>query len=301
MIADPNRLLCLRAEAKWSLVVFSLLLLTAAKSLAAPVTLTDDRGMTIQLAGPARRIVTLAPNLTELSFAAGAGSALVGVSDFSDAPPEAKRLPVVASANGVDIERLLALKPDLVLAWKSGNRPVDVKRIEELGIPVIATEPQRIGDVSRIVRLIGLVSETSAVADASATAFDSEVATLRNRYGGRREVTVFYQVWERPLVTVGGVHLIDEVIRFCGGRNVFGEVKLLAPEVSIESVIAADPQVILIGGAEESGNGRWAQLPTLRAVAHGNAYRIDATRVERASPRLTAGIAEVCEKLERAR
>ncbi len=255
----------------------------------------------MRLDRPAHRIVTLAPNLTELAFAAGGGPAVIGVSDFSDYPPEAKRLPIVASAAAVDLEEILKLKPDLVLAWKSGNRPADLERIEKLGIPVIATEPQRIADVPRITRMIGRAAGTGAAAEASARAFETEVASLMRRYAGAAEVTVFYQVWERPLVTIGGTHIIDEVIRFCGGRNVFGNLKPLAPEVSLESVIAADPDVILIGDGPESGIGRWARLPALRAVARDRVYVIDATRVERASPRLAAGVADVCEKLTRAR
>lgn len=255
----------------------------------------------MRLDRPAHRIVTLAPNLTELAFAAGGGSAVIGVSDFSDYPPEAKRLPIVASAAAVDLEEILRLKPDLVLAWKSGNRPADLERIEKLGIPVIATEPQRIADVPRITRMIGRAAGTSAAAEASARHFEAEVARLRSRYAGAAEVTVLYQVWERPLVTIGGTHIIDDVIRFCGGRNVFGNLKPLAPEVSLESVIAADPDVILIGDGPQNGIGRWARLPALRAVARDRVYVIDATRVERASPRLAAGVADVCEKLSRAR
>lgn len=268
---------------------------------AAPIALTDDRGVAVRLDRPAQRIVTLAPNLTELAFAAGAGPALVGVSDFSDAPPAAKELPVVASARGVDVERLVALEPDLVLAWTSGNRPADLVRIQQLGIPVVATEPRRILDVPRILRIIGRAAGSGAAAEVSARSFEDELARLRSRYAGAREVSVFYQVWEQPLITIGGTHLIDEVIRSCGGRNVFGNAKPLAPEVSLESVIAADPEVILVSGMEAGEADPWARFPHLRAVARGNVYRIDAALVERASPRLVMGVAQVCEKLDRAR
>ena len=268
---------------------------------AAPIVVTDDRGFAARLEHPAHRIVTLSPNLTELAFAAGAGNAVVGVADFSDFPPDAKRLPLVASAAGIDLERILALKPDLVLAWKSGNRPADLDRIEKLGIPVIATEPQRLADVPRITRIIGRAAGTTPAAEASARAFEAELARLRARYSGAREVTVFYQVWERPLMTIGGAHIIDEAIRFCGGRNVFADLKPLAPEVSLESVIAADPDAILVGGDAQSGIGGWERLDSLRAVAAKRIYRIDPSRIERATPRLSQGVAEICDKLERAR
>jgi iron complex transport system substrate-binding protein len=268
---------------------------------AAPFSVTDDRGVAARLERPAQRIVTLSPNLAEIAFAAGAGSAVVGVADFSDFPAQAKRLPVVASAAGIDLERLLALKPDLVLAWYSGNRVADLERIERLGIPVIATEPRRLVDVPRITRLIGRAAGTAPAAEAAAQDFEAELARLRRRYSGARELTVFYQVWERPLITIGGGHIIDEVIRFCGGRNIFADLKPLAPEVSLESVIAADPEAILIGGEANRDVSGWTRLTSLRAVADKRIYQIDPSRIERATPRLVEGIAEVCGKLDRAR
>jgi iron complex transport system substrate-binding protein len=277
------------------------LLLATVTLHAAPVTLTDDRGVVVRLERPATRIVTLAPSLTELAFAAGAGQAVVGVVDHSDYPPEAKRLPVVASSGGINLEALLALKPDLVLAWRSGNRPADVARIERLGIPVLVTEPARISDVSRITRLLGHAAGTEPASEAAARTFEADIARLRNRYAGAPEVTVFYQIWERPLLTVGGVHIIDEVIRLCGGRNIFAEVKALAPEVSLETILAADPEVILYGGGEGAGPPSWARLAALRAVARGRVYRVDANWVERATPRLAKGVGQGCELLARAR
>jgi iron complex transport system substrate-binding protein len=268
---------------------------------AASVTLIDDRGVTVRLERPAQRIVTLAPSLTELAFAAGAGQAVVGVAAYSDYPPAANRLPVVASSGGVDLEGLLAVKPDLVLAWRSGNRPTDLERLEQLGIPVLATEPRQLADVPRMLRLIGQAAGTGTSDEAAAQAFETNVAGLRARYADARAVTVFYQVWERPLRTIGGAHIIDEVIRVCGGRNVFAELKPLAPEVSLESVIAADPDVVLTGDGEGTGVPAWARQAHLRAVKEGHVYGIDADLVERATPRLAQGVGQVCERLARAR
>lgn len=277
------------------------LLLAAAAANAAAVTLTDDRGVTVRLEGPAQRVVALAPSLTELAFAAGGGSAVVGVVANSDYPPAAAHLPVVASSGGIDVEGVLAVKPDLVLAWGSGNRPADVARLESLGVPVLVTEPRRLDDVPRILRLIGRAAGTEASAEAAAQTFQTEIAGLRARYGAAREVTVFYQVWERPLHTIGGAHIIDEAIRVCGGRNVFADLKPLAPEVTLESVIAADPDVVLTGGGEGAGVPSWARQANLRAVEEGRVYGIDADLVERATPRLARGVAQICERLGRAR
>lgn len=284
-------------------VGFALLgLLCASASLrAAPLTLTDDRGVTVRLERPAQRIVTLAPSLTELAFAAGAGSVVVGVAAYSDYPPAAASLPIVASSGGIDVESVLAVKPELVLAWGSGNRPADVTRLETLGVPVLVTEARRLDDVPRILRLIGRAAGTEGSADAAAGTFEADLAGLRARHRGAREVTVFYQVWERPLRTIGGAHIIDEAIRVCGGRNVFADLKPLAPEVTLESVIAANPDVVLTGGGEGAGVPSWARQANLRAVEEGHVYGIDAELVERASPRLAQGVAQVCERLGRAR
>jgi iron complex transport system substrate-binding protein len=233
----------------------------------------------------------------------------------------------VASSGGIDVEGVLAVKPDLVLAWRSGNRPADLARLEKLGIPVLVTEPHRLADVPRILRLIGRAAGTEAEAEAAARAFEAEVDALRARYGGTREVTVFYQVWERPLRTIGGAHIIDEVIRICGGRNVFADLQPLAPEVTLESVIAADPEVVLVSGGDDTVPSSWARLTSLRAVIRGHVYGIDASLVERATPRLASlhavaqgrvyaidaslverptprlaqGVAQICDRLARVR
>lgn len=288
------------ATGGWARLALFGLLIAGAATHAASVALTDDRGVTVELERPAQRVVTLAPSLTELAFAAGAGPAVVGVVAYSDYPPAAANLPVVASSGGIDVEGVLAVKPDLVLAWRSGNRPADLARLEKLGIPVLVTEPRRLADVPRILRLIGRAAGTEAAAEAAARAFEADLAALRAQYAGAREVSVFYQVWERPLRTIGGAHIIDEAIRVCGGRNVFADLQPLAPEVTLESVIAADPQVILYGG-EEGAPRSWARLASLRAVAQGRVYAIDASLVERPTPRLALGVAQICERLARAR
>ncbi len=289
----------MRIGAGWAALV--LLGLLAAPLGRAAVELTDDRGVSVRLEQPPQRIVTLAPNLTELAFASGAGAAVVGVAAYSDYPAEAARLPVVASSGGIDLERVLTVKPDLVLAWKSGNHMSDVLRLEKLGIPVLVTEPNRLSDVPRMVRLIGRAAGTEPSAEAAARAFEVELAALRDRYREARELTVFYQVWERPLRTIGGAHIIDEMIRICGGRNVFADLDLLAPEVAIESVMAADPDVLLTAGNDRTGVPSWARTAKLRAVREGHVYNVDATLVERSTPRLVQGTAQICDRLARAR
>ncbi|HQR51726.1 MAG TPA: cobalamin-binding protein [Burkholderiales bacterium] len=285
-------------RAGWvALALLGLLVATTARA----TEIIDDRGVSLRLARPAQRIVTLAPSLTELAFAAGAGAAVVGVAAYSDYPAEAARLPIVASSGGIDLEGVLAAKPDLVLAWGSGNRPADVQRLEGLGIPVLVTEPRRLSDVPRIVRLLGQAAGTGKAAEPVAQAFDAELAGLRTANSGAREVTVFYQVWDRPLRTIGGTHIIDEMIRLCGGRNVFTDLRLLSPEVALESVMAADPDVLLTAGTGRVEVPAWARTVNLRAVREGHVYNVDPTLVERATPRLAQGVVQICERLARAR
>src|SRR5207245_5902017 len=139
---------------------------------------------------PAIRIVTLAPHLAEIAFAAGAGAKVAGVSSFSRHPAEAERLPVVASNGRVDIERLIALRPDLVLAWQSGNSPLQIDRLERIGVRVFVTETRALADVPRVVRLVGALAGSAEVAETRARQFENEIAGLRERYAGERRVAV---------------------------------------------------------------------------------------------------------------
>src|SRR6266540_6003183 len=156
---------------------------------------SDDRGVTIPLARPAERIVSLAPHLAEIAFAAGAGAKLVGVSSFSRYPAEAQRLPVVASHGRVDFERLITLQPDLVLAWRSGNSPLQVARLERLGLRVFVTEVRSLADIPRLVRVVGALAGSAGVAEARARQFEKEMEDLRRRYAGGRRVAVFLEIW----------------------------------------------------------------------------------------------------------
>lgn len=284
----------------------ALLLLVAAVPVAhAGVEAVDDRGVTVTLPAPARRIVTLAPNLTELAYAAGAGGKIVGASRFSDYPPEAKALPVVGDAARIDFERLLELRPDLVLAWKSGNRAADLQRIAELGISVFALELTRLADVARAIRTIGRLAGTVPVAHAVAAEFENGLAALEGRYHSRPEVRVFYQIWRDPLITVNGTHLISDVLKVCGGENVFSREPELTPVVSLESVLAADPQAIIASTSSRQEREEvlrlWRRFPRLQAVARGHVFFVDPALIERQGPRVLAGVQAVCADLEKTR
>lgn len=277
---------------------FALLLATSAQ---AEVAVTDDTGARITLARPAQRIVSLAPHLTELLFAAGAGAQLVGVGAYSDYPPAARTLPRVGDATLLDLERIVALKPDLLVVWQDGNSPQQLQRLAALGLPVYASRLGTLADIAGTLRRLGTLAGSAEIAQARAAAFEAELAALRARYAGRRELRVFYQIWRQPLLTINGRHLISEALRLCGARNVFAELPVLTPTVGAEAVLAARPDVIVTGqvpGATDDGLDLWRQL---RATRGRPLLSVDADTLHRSSDRIVAGVRELCEKLETAR
>lgn len=271
---------------------------------AAGIRLADDRGREVVLAQPAARIVTLAPHLTEIAFAAGAGAKVVGVSAYSDFPPAVARLPVVSDHGKVNFEEIATLKPDLALMWASGNRAPDFERLEARGVRVFATEARRPEDIGRILRLVGRLAGTEAVADAAARDLDARLAGLRERYRGRAPVRVFYEIWPEPLLTVNGEHLISHLLDLCGGRNVFADAGPLTPTISREQVLAADPDAILVAAPPPRAAARvegWRSWRALRAGREGHVYAVDPAAVHPMSPRIVDGAVALCATLARAR
>lgn len=267
---------------------------------AAPLQVHDDRGQTLRLAVPATRIISIAPHLTEIAFAAGVGGRLIAVSAHSDYPPEAKRLPQIGDGARVDIERILTLKPDLVLAWKSGNQAGDIARLERFGIPVWVSEASRLTDISRLLRDVAVLGGHPESGAQAALVFERELRALSERYGAKRpqsqSLRVFYEIWHRPLLTINGRHMISDAIALCGGTNVFASVPVLTPSVTLEAVVAARPDIVLGGGSangESEFRARWVRvpLPALRAVP---ARYVAPDSIQRQSPRILDGIRAIC-------
>jgi iron complex transport system substrate-binding protein len=270
----------------------------------ASVSVIDDTGRTIELAHPARRIVSLAPHVTEMIFAAGAGERLVGTVRFSDFPPAAKRVPRVGGYAGFDLEAILALRPDLVIGWPSGNPGAQLDKLKEVGVPVYLSDPRHVDDVAATIERLGVLAGTSAAALREAAALRAGFARLRARHREKKVVRVFYEVWDDPLYTVNGEHIISDVIRLCGGRNVFADLPSLAPHVDVEAVLNADPDVIVasgMAGERPEWLDRWRKWPQLSAVQHHRLYVIHPDIIQRASPRLLDGAREMCRALDSAR
>lgn len=264
----------------------------------------DDTGATLRLARPAARIVSLAPHVTELLFAAGAGERVVGAVAFSDHPAEAQALPRVGDTHALDLERIVALDPDLVVAWRSGSPGAQLDVLRALGIPVYWSEPRTLDAIGDAIERIGALAGTDAAARQAARAYRERLAALRERGRGRAPVDVFHQIWDQPLMTVNGRHLISQVIVLCGGRNVFSALPPLAPQISAEAVLEADPEVIGTAGSgspRDAGLGAWLAWPQLTAVARGNLYVVGHEEISRSTPRILDGAERICAALDAAR
>jgi len=269
----------------------------------AKITLSQASGETLILQAPAKRIITLAPNLAELVFAAGAGDHLVAVVEYSDFPPQVKRIPKVGDAFRIDMERIMELEPDLVMAWKTGNPQTALQKLEQLGIRVWQIEIVQPAEIADTVEAIALAAGTGAQGTAVAKELRDRLATLVVENAGKTPVDYFYQIASNPLYTVNGQHIISRSMEICGGRNVFSALPSLAPQVSRESVILADPQTMI--APEIPGDppalAHWKEWPRLQAVSNKTLLYLPADDISRAAPRLLNSIELACQLLDEVR
>jgi iron complex transport system substrate-binding protein len=254
------------------------------------------------VAAGATRIVSLAPNLTELLFAAGAGARVVGASEYSDHPAAARAVPRIGNAFRVDFESVLALRPDLVVAWESGTPPEVIERLRGLGLRVIVVRTATLEDIGAALGLLGREAGTTASAARARQQYETQLAALRAAHRGRRSVAVFVEIDDQPLYTVTGQHLISRMIDLCGGRNLFADLPTLAPAIDIESVLERNPDVILVTDPTAPDPvAAWGRYPRLTAVRSGTVLTVPGDLVTRATPRALDGARAVCEALETAR
>ena len=275
----------------------------AARADAVALKLTDDAGREVALAHTAQRIVALAPHLTELVYAAGAGGQLVAVGKYSDFPPEALAKPVISDAFAVNYEALMQLKADLVLVWGSGTPERIKSKLRTLGVPVYEIEIRSVAGLADTLRSIGRLAGTEGVAQARAQAITNDWAALHKAYAGRKPVRVFFQLWDAPLMTLNGQHLISSAITACGGSNVFAELPTLTGTVSWEVAVQRDPELVITAGSpsEPAKPGRWADFAQVSATRHGEFGRIEGDLIARSGPRFVDGARELCVAIDRAR
>ena len=282
---------------KYLAAVFVLLLAIPASA----ITVQDFAGRDVTLTQPARRIVALAPHIVENLYSAGAGDRLVGVVSYSNYPEQAVDIPRVGSATAFSMEQIVALQPDLVVMWGSGNGMRTLAQLQELDIPVYVSELRQLSDVPDSIRLLGQLAGTSLVSERESLRIAGELNALQNRYTGREQLGVFYQIWNEPLQTVNGKHLISEVIALCGGRNIFSDASSLAPRISLESVLLRDPDAIVASGMGEARPewlDQWRSYPSLSAVRSGALFFINPDHVQRPTARVLLGAGRLCEQLD---
>ena len=287
----------------FTLLLF-VLLFTASSARARPVEVTDFSGRRVTLDKPAQRIIALSPHLVENVFSAGAGGKLVGVVSYSNYPSRAKTIPIVGSYRAYSLEKIVALHPDLVLTWDNGDGRDSAKPFETLGIPVYVDDPHKLRDVATSVRDIGILSGTPTKAGAAADRFLQRLATLRTHYQNAEPVSVFYQVWNQPLQTVNGTHIISAVIHLCGGRNIFADTPVIAPKISLEAVLERNPDAIIASGMDKERPewlDQWRDYPQLNAVINDNLYFIPPDFIQRHTFRILKGAEMMCRSLQEVR
>lgn len=269
----------------------------------AAVSVKDDLGRTVSLSGPAKRVISLAPHATELIYHVGAGSQLVAVTSYSDYPAEAKKLPIVGDFRQIDLERVLAMKPDLVVVWHGGNPQKQLERLKKAGIPVFYSDPRHLKDIPDNMVKLGILTGHEASARKKAGQWTAGMNRLKKQYGKRQAVRVFYQVSASPIFTLNGSHIVNEAITLCGGKNVFADLSIIAPNVSVESVIAKNPEVIVSskGLGTDNGLAMWKRFKTVDAVRYGNLFGINSDWMDRAGPRMLAGTEMLCKRLDESR
>ncbi|WP_319381535.1 cobalamin-binding protein [Thiomicrorhabdus sp.] len=250
------------------------------------------------------RIISLAPHLTEMVYSAGAGKHLVGAVNYSDYPPEARQLPIIGDYNSLNLEALIKLKPNLILAWKSGNRLQDIERLKSLGFRVVENEIHNLEDIPDSIALIGKLTGSEKIANKVAQTLHSLLTSIRLRHRDKPPITTFYQVWNNPLITIGKNQFISQGLALCNAENIFNDLPGLSAQVSLEAVLQRDPQLILIGGNKAFQKGwqqNWEHYPTLAAVTRKHIFQVDNDLYQRPTERFILALPALCELIDRAR
>jgi len=290
----------------WAVLALAVLAANGAAGAASGAELrtTDDRGREVVLAAPAVRVISLAPHLTEILFGLGAGARVVATVEHADYPSAALNIPRVGNAARLDLERIIALQPDLIVAWASGNPRATTERLEQLGLTVYYSEPSHFAGIATTLERLGLLTGHTETGQTAARTFIENINDLQSQYASRSPVRVFYQVWPQPLMTVNAEHVIGAAITLCGGENIFADSRSLVPRPDLESVLAANPEVIVTGGPGEDDPSwlePWREWPQLAAVKDDNLFFIPPALLQRHTPRILEGTQQLCHALAQAR
>jgi len=260
------------------------------------VTIGNAENDSPELSGATQRIISLAPHLTELIYSAGAGNLIVGTVEHSDYPDAAQHITRIGDAEKISLERIISLRPDLIIAWETGTPAPQIGQLRQLGFTVYVSAIHTLEDIAKEIEQIGKLAGTKSVADRVAGEFRRRLSELVKRYSALPPRRIFYQVWGKPLISIAGNHLISQVIRICGGRNILQDYPGIAPIVSREAVIVADPEVIIASGPDAQAQlNEWNSWRQISAVAHANLFILDADLIQRPSHRILLGTESLCE------
>lgn len=285
---------------RWLLVAC---LTLAAHATAAPLSIPDDTGKTVTLPAIPTRIVSLAPGATEMLFAAGAGKHVIAAVDFSDEPPAAKLVPRIGDVVAIDMEKLVAIRPEVAVVWPGGGNPAQIEEIHRLHIPMYGQQVNTLADIPGSLRRLGVLAGTSETAEQAARNIEARLAALARTYGNGRHPSVLMEVWNHPFYTVGGSHLISDALKACGARNVFGDLRELGPVIDVEAVVARDPDIIVAAAPQGAGQewlADWKRFTTLRAVRKGNLISFEDQRLTRLGPSVVDATEGLCKALAQA-
>ncbi len=279
------------------------LLIAAAGCVCAPcvaLTVTDDTGLAVTLPSVPTRIASLAPGATEMLFAAGAGAHVIATVEYSDQPPAARQLPRIGDVVAIDMEKLLSMRPEVVVVWPGGGNPAQIEEIGRMHIPVYRQQVNTLADLPKSLRRLGMLAGTTPAAEKAARDLESRLATLARTYGNGKHPSVLLQIWNHPVYTVGGTHLVSDALKLCGARNVFGELRDLAPAVEIEAVVARNPDIIVAAAPPGSGKewlDDWRRFATLRAVRTNNLIVFEDQALTRLGPSVIDATEHLCRML----
>ncbi len=283
---------------------FSVFLLFFITTSVFAVSVVDDEGRTIELVKPAQRVITLAPSLTEMMYSVGAQDQLVATVQSSDYPVAAKEKPVVGNYERFVLEKLVSFQPDLVISWTSVNNSRQLKQLENLGIPIYKSEPRALLDISRTLKNIGILTGHTAQANRIAKAFNTRLKHLNASNKNKVELNAFYQIWYQPIYTINGKHSISNIMRLCGLKNVFESAIILAPKITVESVISHNPDMIIVNKLalmQPEWRDMWEKWPSISAVKYKNIFYIDPDLIHRQSIRILDAAELMCKQADRAR
>jgi iron complex transport system substrate-binding protein len=264
----------------------------------------DDEGIEHNFDQPVKRIVSLMPHATELLFEVGAGEHIVGAVQYSDYPEAAKNIPRVGGYSALNIEAIVALQPDLLIAWPEGNRSRELERLKALGLPILVSDPRTFKDIANALKVYGKITDKNPQAAVALAAFNKKLTYLRHTYSQQETISVFYQVWNAPLMTQNGNTFISRAIELCGGNNIFSDLPMTNPQVSIESILVQNPQVIVASGmgqARPEWLDEWRQYTTLQAVKKNHLFHILPELFQRPTSRFLIGTEQLCQAMAQAR